>query len=85
MFDMTNSAENQTGVIKIENIDAATTQKLLKFIYQGQVTELDALDINLWFAADKYNITALVSQCQDSILNNLSLDKSKCYYFCDRK
>jgi hypothetical protein len=74
MFDMTNSTENQTGFVKIEDIKAATMQKLLKFIYKGQVTEQDALDINLWFAADKYNITALVSQCQDSILNNLSLD-----------
>jgi hypothetical protein len=60
-----------TGEVKIEDIDVKTMKSLIIYMYQNHVTEQD-VDMNLLFAADKYNLAELVSHCQESVLKNIS-------------
>jgi hypothetical protein len=71
MFEWSGSTEDQTGEVKIEDIDAKTMKSFIMYMYENRVPEQDA-DMNLLFAADKYNLDDLVSLCQDSIMSNIS-------------
>jgi hypothetical protein len=71
MFKMANTVENNTRSVHIKDISAKTMKAFLKFVYQCKASESD-LDIDLLVAADKYNISELVLQCEDQILSGLT-------------
>jgi hypothetical protein len=71
MFEMSGSTEETTGEVKIKDIDAKTMKSFLMYMYQNRVLKQDA-DMNLLFAADKYNIADLVLLCEESIMSNIS-------------
>jgi speckle-type POZ protein len=66
MFNMVESSENQTGVVKVDDIEAKTMKSLLKYIYKNQV-EPEDVDGDLLLAADKYDLQDLVSQCKNKV------------------
>jgi hypothetical protein len=72
MFEMSGSTEDQTGEVKIEDIDAKTMKSLIIYMYQNRVLEQDADMMDLLFAADKYNLADLVLLCEESIMKNIS-------------
>jgi hypothetical protein len=71
MFQMSESSENKFGVVKIEDINAKTMKSLLLYIYQNDYPG-GKPDMNLLYAAEKYNLAELVSLCQESIKKNIS-------------
>jgi hypothetical protein len=73
MFNMVESSEFQTGVVKVDDINAKTMKSLLKYIYQDQVEEED-MDSDLILAADKYELPDLVSQCKTTFVYHMSND-----------
>jgi hypothetical protein len=74
MFNMhVESSENQTGVVKVDDIKAKTMKSLLKYIYKNQV-EPEDVDGDLLMAADKYDLQDLVSQCKNKLVYTLSTE-----------
>jgi speckle-type POZ protein len=73
MFNMVESSENQTGVVKVDDINGKTMKSLLKYIYKDQVEEED-VDADLLLAADKYDLPGLVSQCKSLLVYTLSTE-----------
>ena len=54
--------ESVTGVVVIQDVEEKTMEKLLEFIYSGKIEETDGQLEMLLYAADKYQITDLVSE-----------------------
>jgi hypothetical protein len=74
MFSMVESSNNQTGVVKVDDIDAKNIKKtLLKYIYEDQV-EVEDVDANLFLAGDKYNLPGLVCQCKSTLVYTMSTE-----------
>jgi hypothetical protein len=71
MFNMTDSIENQKGVVKVDDFDAKTMKTLLEYIYGNKIDKNDG-DLDLLLAADKYNLLGLVKCCQRSIISEMS-------------
>jgi hypothetical protein len=71
MFDMTNSTENQTGFVQVQDFYAKTMKTLLSFIYGNKINKSD-IDKDLILAADKYNLPGLVKCCEDSMMEYMS-------------
>jgi hypothetical protein len=71
MFQMSGITENKSGEVKVVDIDAKTMKSLLMYMYQNHFPGAEA-DMNLLYAADKYNLVELVSHCQESIMKNIS-------------
>ena len=59
MFEI-NMAETKSGEVKIEDMSASTLERLLEFIYTGEVADMQEV-MELLYAADKYQMSDLVS------------------------
>ena len=66
MFTMTDSKEEQNGIIEIEDISAKTMKTFLKFMYKDDL-EIEEIDCNLLIAAEKYNFKRLFNICLKQI------------------
>ena len=63
MFCRQNSyTEIKEGILKIEDISAKTMKTFLKYIYTDFI-EIEEIDCDLLYAANKYNFKRLVSEC----------------------
>ena len=56
--------EQQSGVVKVEDISLETFQELLRYIYTEQIPKLDKLAHELLAAAEKYQIADLKGRCE---------------------
>ena len=52
--------EAKTGVVVLQDIEGKTMEKLLEFIYTGEIGEMDDQLERLLYAADKYEVQDLV-------------------------
>ena len=52
--------EAKTGVVVLQDIEGKTMEKLLEFIYTGEIEEMDDQLERLLYAADKYEVQDLV-------------------------
>jgi hypothetical protein len=59
MFLTSNCVEAQTGIIEIKDIKASDMESVIKFMYLGKLDDLDSISIDLFKAADKYEIEGL--------------------------
>ena len=57
-----NMLEARTGVVKIVDIEADTMEKLLEFVYSGEISDMPLGDqlFLLFHAADRYQVMGLV-------------------------
>ncbi|XP_008547749.2 speckle-type POZ protein B [Microplitis demolitor] len=69
--DMVEKKENK---ISIPDIAPVVFEKLLKYIYTDEVTDLDAYAERLIQAADKYQIQSLKDRCQESLSKTLTVE-----------
>ena len=74
MFKNTAMKENVENEIKINDIDFNTVQELLRFIYSGEIQNIDTLINGLLIAADKYDIKSLLIKCEKYLESKLSVD-----------
>ncbi|KAJ8683277.1 hypothetical protein QAD02_019069 [Eretmocerus hayati] len=56
--------ESRENIIKIEDIEYNVMLELMRFIYTGQVRNIEKVVKKLLIAADKYGIEALKSKCE---------------------
>ena len=66
MFAMSDSKEEQNGIIEIEDISAKTMKTFLNFMYKDDL-EIEEIDCNLLIAAEKYNFKRLFNICLKQI------------------
>ncbi|KAG8177251.1 hypothetical protein JTE90_028207 [Oedothorax gibbosus] len=71
--------EKLTNCVKITDFDASTVRMMLHYIYCGEVEGLTSeISIQLYSAAEKYNLQDLKDICVEYLSNNISVDN-----FCD--
>jgi hypothetical protein len=73
MFLTDNCVETKTGVINIKDIKADVMEGFIQYMYIGKVDGFDAIAIDLFKAADKYNVSGLKVCCIELFLTNLSI------------
>ena len=56
----TDMLEARTGVVEILDVEADTMEKLLEFVYSGEISDTGGLLFQLFEAADKYEVMGLV-------------------------
>jgi speckle-type POZ protein len=66
-----NMKEATTNTVKIEDFDSKTLRELLRFIYCGQVQDLEAVAGNLVHAAEKYDLDELKKICIEQLAENV--------------
>jgi speckle-type POZ protein len=68
----TEMTEKKLSKIVIEDIDDATMQELLRFIYTREVQNLETLAPKLLYAAEKYDLYELKSICASHLTEEVS-------------
>lgn len=64
--------EKETGFVEIKDFDSDVLKELFRFIYYGQVENLDSIDVELYKAAQRYDIKDLPEICMESIVENIN-------------
>ena len=55
-----NMEEAKTGVVDMVDVEEKTMEKVVEFIYSGEIEDMDDQLERLLYAADKYEIQGLV-------------------------
>ena len=55
-----NMEEAKTGVVDVVDVEEKTMEKVVEFIYSGEIEDMDDQLERLQYAADKYEIQGLV-------------------------
>ncbi|XP_051173211.1 speckle-type POZ protein B-like [Leptopilina boulardi] len=66
-------SEELTSIVEIKDIESTIFQKMLRFIYTDEVKYLKESAIQLYNAAEKYQLEKLKRMCINSLYENLSL------------
>lgn len=66
--------EEQTSNDEIKDIKPAIFQKMLQFIYTDKVENLKEFSIELYYAAEKFQLEKLKRLCINSLRENLSIE-----------
>ncbi|KAI6221053.1 hypothetical protein M3Y95_01000000 [Aphelenchoides besseyi] len=74
MFDK-ETKEQKSGVVSISGFEAAMIEKMLIYMYKGEVVDLNDIAFRLLPIADCYQVNDLVKKCCDSILSNLNVEE----------
>ncbi|KAG5676302.1 hypothetical protein PVAND_006149 [Polypedilum vanderplanki] len=69
-----NMSESKSKSGKFNDIDGDTFLEFLRFIYTGQVENLEDIASSVIYAADKYEIIELKKLCAESLMENLSVE-----------
>ncbi|KAJ8683279.1 hypothetical protein QAD02_019071 [Eretmocerus hayati] len=72
MFDH-DCKESRDNLIKIEDFEFEVILELIRFIYTGQVHNIERIAKKLLIAADKYDIDDLKSRCETYLCRLISL------------
>ncbi|XP_051173208.1 speckle-type POZ protein-like [Leptopilina boulardi] len=65
--------EELTSIVEIKDMKSKIFQKMLRFIYTDKVKNLKESAVQLYNAADKYELEKLKRMCINSLYRNLSL------------
>lgn len=66
--------EKLIPVFKVEDMRATIFQKVLQFIYTDAVEDIDDLVVDLFYAAEKYELDNLKIMCINNLYQNLSCE-----------
>ena len=70
----TNMREKINNEIQVDDIKPEVMAELLEFIYIGTASNLDKFAVDLFIAADKYQINSLKDHCEKKIINSLGVE-----------
>jgi speckle-type POZ protein len=70
----TEMTEAKKGFVDVLDFDSKTIREMLRFIYCGEVQNLDEIASDLIFAAEKYEVQQLKEVCIDVITSKLAED-----------
>ena len=60
--------KNKASHAKFDDIDSKTMLELLRFIYSGQITNIEEVDLELLIAANRFGIVDLKDICVSSLM-----------------
>jgi len=72
MFLCESSTEAKIGVVKIEDTKPETIDALIRWVYQADVDNMEEVAMDLYRAADKYDIGFLKEKCIKVLTKSLS-------------
>jgi len=72
MLSAPNSAEAKSGIIKIKNMKPEIIEALIRWIYQAKIDNMHEVVVDLYHAADKYQIGLLKKVCAKVMTKRLS-------------
>lgn len=72
----TDMKEKQLNEVVIEDIGSDVFEEMLRYVYVGEVNDIDLIAGDLLAAADKYAIDELKLRCGKSLIDNLSVDSA---------
>ena len=64
------------GIVRIDDIDPDTIGTMLKYLYAEPLDKEDYTDPRLYYAADKYDLVGLRTQCKISIAAGMSKENA---------
>mmetsp|Transcript_22167 Transcript_22167/g.28738 ORF Transcript_22167/g.28738 Transcript_22167/m.28738 type:complete len:350 (+) Transcript_22167:75-1124(+) len=67
MFSHNNMSESQNSLLSIGDMQPTTVAQMLEFIYTGETAGVQENALNLFAAADKYNLQSLKMECEEAI------------------
>ncbi|KAL6953832.1 hypothetical protein U1Q18_046962 [Sarracenia purpurea var. burkii] len=76
MFERNDMRENVRNCIVVTDIGENVIEEMLRYIYTGNVENLDDLADDLFQAADKYDLGELKAICENVLSSNLSDDSA---------
>ena len=59
---------DENNFAKFDDIDSKTMLKLLRFIYSGEITNIEEVDFELLIAANRFGIDDLKTMCVSSLM-----------------
>lgn len=65
--------EEESNEIRFNDVDGATMQELLRFIYTNEVQNFDTLTEKLFYCAKKFNLPDMKLMCVQKFVCGLSL------------
>ena len=68
--------EHQESCVNIEDIDSDVFDVFLRYLYSGEVDQLDEMCLDLFTAADKYDVQPLRELCLQHMTKNISVDNA---------
>ncbi len=73
--------ESQTNTLAVDDFDAATVEAMVRFVTSQELPFNVKCSIDLLKIADKYEITSLLTICQEELSS--SLDRTNCFDMLD--
>ena len=68
--------ESNSNTVNISDVDHEVLKEMLRFIYMGQVENIETIASDLFIAADKYDIQDLKNECANYIANNITVENA---------
>jgi BTB/POZ domain len=68
--------EHEDNYVNIQDIDSDVFEVFLRFLYSGEVDKLDEMYLDLFAAADKYDVQPLREICLQHMAKNISVDNA---------
>ena len=72
MFLNMDMTEAKSGELKIEDFKAETMETFIYYLYNEEVKDVNLINTDLLYVADKYNISGLLELCSGHLKSNLS-------------
>lgn len=69
-----NMKETNNNEIQIDDIEPEVMTEFLELIYTGKSSNLDKFAMDLFIAADKYQINSLKEICEEALISSLEID-----------
>jgi BTB/POZ domain len=70
-IEMTEAA---IGIVRIPDINVATMNEVMRFIYCKELQNIDGIIGELIYAAEKYDVVGLKKRCFDLLIQNIEVD-----------
>ena len=66
--------ENEKNELTIDDIEEKVFEELLRSIYTSKLNCINDVGDKLIVAAEKYQLNRLKEECEDALINNISID-----------
>ena len=66
--------ENEKNELTIDDIEEKVFEELLRSIYTSKLNGINDVGDKLIVAAEKYQLNRLKEECEDALINNISID-----------
>jgi len=66
-------SESRDGLLNIVDAEVSTVEEFLRYVYTGELNEMEKNASGLYVIADKYDIQDLKMMCENFIMRSISI------------